>query len=51
MATKDLTVTIYIGGKRVDKLTEEQAKRVAQRMGEALSLYYSRNIAEYKKIK
>ena len=51
MSTKDLTVTIYIGGERVDKLTEEQAQRVAQKIGEAMSTYYTAHPDEYKKIK
>lgn len=51
MATKDLTVTFYIGGERVDKLTDDQAKRIAQKFGEALSTYYTAHPDEYKKIK
>ena len=50
MATKDLTVTFYVGGERVDKLTEEHKERIAQKFGEALSLYYSQHPSEYKKI-
>ncbi len=51
MATNDLTVTFYIGGERVDKLTDDQAKRIAQKFGEALSTYYTAHPGEYKKIK
>lgn len=51
MASKDLTVTFYIGNERVDKLTDDQAKRIAQKFGEALSSYYSRNIDEYARLK
>lgn len=47
----ELTVTFYVGGERVDKLTEEHKERIAQKFGEALSLYYSRNIAEYARLK
>lgn len=48
---KELTVTFFVGGERVDKLTEEHKERIAQRFGEALSSYYSRNIAEYARLK
>ena len=48
---KPLTVTFHIGGKQVDKLTEEQCERMAQRMAEALSLYYTAHPDEFIKIK
>lgn len=51
MATKDLTVTFYIENERVEKLTDDQAKRIAQKFGEALSTYYTAHPEEYKKIK
>ena len=48
---KPLTGTIYIGGKQVDELTEEQIERMAQRLTEAMSIYYTAHIDEYQKIK
>ena len=48
---KPLTGTIHIGGKQVDELTEEQLERMAQRLSEAMSIYYTSHIDEYKKIK
>lgn len=45
-----LTYTFYVGGVQVEKLTPEQTKRMAERMGEALSLYYSRHPDEYLKL-
>lgn len=48
---KPLTATIHIGGKQVDKLTEEQLERMAQRLSEAMSIYYTSHIDEYQKIK
>lgn len=45
-----LTYTIYVGGERVDKLTPEQLDRMAERIGEAMSLYYSNHPDEYRKI-
>ena len=48
---KPLTGTIYIGGKQVDELTEEQLERMAQRLSEAMSIYYTSRLDEFKKIK
>jgi hypothetical protein len=48
---KPITVTLYVGGKQVDTLTEEQRERVAQRMSEAMSLYYTAHPEEYKRLK
>ena len=48
---KPLTATIYIGGKQVDELTEEQLERMSQRLSEAMSIYYTSHIDEFKKIK
>lgn len=47
---KKLTYSYYVGGKKVDKLTHEQTKKMAQRIGETLSLYYSQHPEEYKKL-
>ena len=49
--SKLLTVTLHIGGKQVDKLTTEQCERMAQRMGETLSRYYSLHPEEFSKLK
>jgi hypothetical protein len=51
MKDKKLTVTLHIGGKQVDKLTEEQCERIAQRLSETMSLYYTSNPEEYREIK
>jgi len=52
MARKQqLTCTFYLGGKRIDKLTPEQLDKMAHRIGEAMSTYYTQNISEYLKIK
>lgn len=48
---KPLTVTLYIGGKQVERLTPEQSERIAQRLSEATSLYYTNHPEEFKKIK
>lgn len=51
MKNKPLTVTLHIGGKQVETLTEEQRERIAQRLSEAMSLYYTAHLDEYLKIK
>lgn len=48
---KQLTVTFFVGGKQVDKLTSEQSEKIAQRMAKITSLYYSNHLDEFLKIK
>ena len=47
----ELTVTLHIGGKQVDKLTAEQSERMAQRLSEAMSIYYTAHPEEFSKLK
>jgi hypothetical protein len=47
MKNAKLTVTLHIGGKQVDKLTTEQSERMAQRLSETMSLYYTANPKEF----
>jgi hypothetical protein len=51
MKDKPLTVTLHIGGKQVDKLTSEQCERMAQKLSESMSLYYTAHPEEFKNIK
>lgn len=51
MKQKPLTVTLHIGGKQVDTLTPEQRERMAQKVSEVMSLYYTAHPEEYQKIK
>ena len=53
MARKEqtLTCTFFVGGKQVDKLTDEQCERMAQKVGETLSIYYTAHTDEYKQLK
>lgn len=46
-----LTVTFHIGGKQVDSLTTEQLDRMADRLSEGMSLYYTAHPEEYLKLK
>ena len=48
---QELTVTIYIGDKQVDKLPEEYVEKMAQRLSEVLSLYYTAHPDEFAKLK
>lgn len=49
--SKPLTVTLHIGGKQVDTLTEEQREKLAQRVSEAMSIYYAAHPEEFAKLK
>lgn len=51
MKDTKLTVTLHIGGQQVETLTEEQRERVAQRLTEVMSRYYSAHPEEYSKLK
>ena len=53
MARKEqtLTCTFFVGGKQVDKLTPEHLEKMAQRLGDVMSIYYTAHIEEYKQIK
>ena len=51
MKDTKLTVTLHIGGKQVETLAEEQRERIAQRLSEAMSLYYTAHPEEYSKLK
>lgn len=51
MKETKLTVTIHIGGKQVDKLTDEQKERMSRRLSDAMSLYYTVKPSEYQELK
>ena len=51
MKDRKLTVTLHIGGKQVETLTAEQRKVVAERLSEAMSLYFTAHPDEFKNIK
>ena len=52
MARKEqkLTCSFFVGGKQVDKLSPEHLDKMAQNLGEVMSLYYTANIDEYKQL-
>lgn len=47
---KLLTCSFFVGGMPVEKLTPEQRAKMAQRIGEAMSNYYTAHPEEYQKI-
>lgn len=49
--TKALTCTFFVGGKPVKELSPEHLDKMAKRIGETLSRYYSVHPEEYKNIK
>ena len=51
MRDTKLTVTLHIGGKQVDKLTPEQSERMAEKLSEVMSLYYTAHPEEFAKLK
>ena len=51
MRENKLTVTLHIGSKQVESLTAEQSDRMAERLSEAMSLYYTAHPEEYQEIK
>ena len=51
MKNTPLTVTLHVGAKQVDTLTDEQLKRMSQRLSDAMSLYYTAKSEEYQKIR
>jgi hypothetical protein len=48
---KELTVTLFIGDKQIDKLTPEQSERMAEKLSETMSRYYSIHTDEYEQMK
>lgn len=53
MARKEqkLTCTFFVGEQQVDKLTPEHIDKMAQRLGEVMSIYYTAHSDEYAQMK
>ena len=47
---KEITVTLHIGGEQVEKLTPGQVQKIADRLYESMSEYYTVHPEEFKKI-
>lgn len=52
MAKKDkkLTCTFFLNGVQVDKLSPEHLEKMAQKLGDVMSIYYTAHLDEYRKI-
>ena len=48
---KKLTCTFFVNGVQVDKLTPEYLEKMAKRLGEVMSIYYTQHPTEYKQLK
>lgn len=49
--SKPLTFSFYVGGERVERLSPEQSKRIAERLAETMSVYYTAHPEEYADFK
>ena len=49
--SKLLTVTLHVGGKKVETLTDEQCERMAKKLSETMSRYYTAHPDEFAKLK
>lgn len=45
--SKPLTFSFYVGKERVERLSPEQSKRIAERLAETMSAYYTAHPEEY----
>ena len=50
MPRKPLTVTLHVAGHQVDSLTDEQCERMAKRLSDTMSRYYTAHTDEYQKL-
>lgn len=48
---KGLTCTFFIGDKRVESLSKEYLDKMSERLGNAMSIYYTQHIDEYEQLK
>lgn len=46
-SSEPLTFSFYVGGMRVERLTAEQSKIIAERLAETMSVYYTAHPEEY----
>lgn len=51
MKGKPLTFTLHIGDKQIDTLPDDYLERMAQRLSERMSLYYTAHPEKYLKFK
>ena len=51
MRDTKLTVTLHIGNERIEKLTPEQSARIAEKLSEVMSTYYTAHPQEFAQLK
>lgn len=51
MRDTKLTVTLYVGGEKIEKLTPEQSVRIAEKLSEVMSNYYTAHPDEFAKLR
>lgn len=51
MRDTKLTVTLHIGGERIEKLTAEQVQRMAEKLSQVMSTYYTAHPEQFKNLK
>ena len=47
---KDLTVTLYVGGRQINELTTHQIEKLKEKLEKKISTYYSLHLEEYTRI-
>ena len=50
MRGKPITFSFYVGGQKVDKLSEEQLSKMSGRLSKSMSEYYTAHPDEYIKL-
>ena len=48
---KTITYTLSFGGKQIETLTEKQRDRIAQRLSETMSIYYTAHLMNIRSLK
>lgn len=51
MKKSGLTFTLHVGGTQIDKLSADQVQRIADRLSETMSTYYTAHPEEFKKLR
>ena len=47
---EEITIKLFVDGNEVDTLSADQRERMAKRLGERMSSYYSNHIEEYQNL-
>ena len=47
---KEITVTLFVGGRQVNELTTQQIKKMQEKLEKKMSVYYSSHLEEYVRL-